>query len=161
MTILNKIPGMRDNELLNLFQNALRLLREERMIKESNDVLDAIQQEWSKRLELAKQKNYKADTPEEGMLKTLGYKVGNDAEPQKIRYQLLNFIITGHLPFVGSPAYMLEWGEPCSRERYNKLTRVIRRLAFKSSHFENMEKAVSDWEDDLIWLEKEWRNKFY
>ena len=150
---------MNDADLLKLFKNALRLVREERLVTEAQEAIEAIQLEWEKRLELAKGKKYKADIPEEGMLRTLGYKVGNDAEPQSVRYQLLNFLITGKLPFVGSPAHMLEWGEPFSKERYNKLTRVIRQLAFKGSNFPNMKKAVADWEDDLDWLEKEWKSR--
>lgn len=161
MSIVNKIPGMGDNDLLKLFKNALRLIREERMVKEAQDVTFAIQQEWARRMELAKEKNYKAETPEEGLLKTMGYKVGNDAEPQHVRYQLLNYIITGQLPFVGSPAYMLEWGEPSTKERYRKLHRVIKILASSGAHFDNMEKAVADWEDDLVWLEQQWRHHFY
>lgn len=161
MSIIDKIPGMGDNDLMKLFKNALRLIREERMVKEAQDVTFAIQQEWGKRMELAKEKNYKAETPEEGLLKTMGYKVGNDAEPQHVRYQLLNYIITGQLPFVGSPAYMLEWGEPSTKERYRKLHRVIKILASSGARFDNMEKAVADWEDDLVWLEQQWRHHFY
>ena len=160
MTILEKIPDMGDKDLLTLFYNASSLISEGRMMKESANVLVAIQKEWAKRLELAKQNEYKADTPDDGMLKALGYKVGKDRAPRKVRHQLLNFIITGQLPFVGSPAYVFEWGEPSTKERYRKLHRVISSLAFAGSHLTSMEIAVGDWQEDLEWLEKNWQHHF-
>lgn len=161
MNVLEKIPSMNDNQLSTLLSNAQRLIYENKRLEKAKAVVRAIQDEWSKRLAGYRSGSYKADTPEEGLLKRVGYKVGNSGESTKMRHQLLDFIITGVLPPVGSPAYMAEWGTPDSKVRYRKLHRVIRTLASSGGHFSNMEKAVDEWEDDLSYLEREWRPKYY
>ena len=75
---------MGDKDLLTLFYNASSLISEGRMMEESANVLVAIQKEGAKRLELAKQNEYKADPPDDGMLKALGCKVGKDQAPTRI-----------------------------------------------------------------------------
>ena len=66
--------------------------------------------------------------------------------------------MSGTLPPVASPAYMAEWSEPNTRQRYRKLHRVIRVLASSGKKFPNMELAVQNWEDDLVYLERTWSN---
>ena len=102
---------------------------------------------------------YKAATPENGVLSVVGYKVGNEGEKTSIRRKLLDFIMTENLPPVGSPAYMAEWGEKMSKERYRKLHRVIRVLASSGKTLGNMDKAVIEWEEDLDYLENNWKFK--
>ncbi len=65
------------------------------------------------------------------------------------------------LPPVSSPAHMAEWGKKLTKTRYRKLHRVIRVLASSGKTMGNMDKAVSEWEDDLEYLEKTWASKFY
>ena len=156
MSITKNIPNMDDNRLSVLFFNAQKLISEGKRLEEAKSVVQAVQTEWRKRLEAFRQGGYRADTPEEGVLKTVGYKVGNDGIGEAMRHQLLDFVMTGTLPPVGSPAHMEEWGEPHSTTRYRKLHRVIRVLASSGKHFENMRKAVQEWEDDLLYLEHRW-----
>ena len=69
---------MDDNKLAKLFTNALEMKRKKKMEENADNVIKAVQAEWKKRLELYQKGSYKADTPDQGVLKTVGYKVGND-----------------------------------------------------------------------------------
>jgi hypothetical protein len=154
--ILEKIPSMDDNSLARLLGNAQTLLAKDPENQDAQKAIDAVQAEWAQRLALFKDGIYKASTPENGVLSVVGYKVGNDGGSEKQRRLKLDFIMTGVLPPVASPAYMAEWGEPGTKDRYRKLHRVIRVLASSGKSFPNMELAVQQWEDDLVYLEQTW-----
>ena len=47
--IIDKIPTMKNQDLLNLFQNVVRMLAEEEKVEEANLVLTAIESEWQKK----------------------------------------------------------------------------------------------------------------
>ena len=89
----------------------------------------------------------------------VGYKVGNEGEKTSIRRKLLDFIMSENLPPVGSPAYIAECGEKMSKDRYRKLHRVIRVLASSGKTKGNRDKAVIEWEEDLEYLENNWKFK--
>jgi hypothetical protein len=161
MSIIEKIPSMGDNDLRQLFLNANRQIEKSKMVDQAVAVIDAIEVEWKRRLKSFEAGQYKADTPEEGVLKAVGYKVGNDGRSVAIRHQLLDYIMTRALPPIGSPAYIAEWGEPMTKNRYRKLHRVIKVLASSAKHFENMDVAVLQWESDLEHIEKKYRHHFY
>ena len=138
--IVEKIPSMDDNQILRLFNNAMRLSEKPAKANEAEIVLLAIQNEWLKRLLRYHQCQYKAATPEVGMLKTLG----NDGDKSAKRRKILDFIMTGVLPPVSSPAYVAEWGEPSTSKRYRKLHRTIQALKSGADHFDNREKRPSN-----------------
>lgn len=154
MKIISKIPAMSDNELSKLFTNALELIHNKKMVDSAQQVLEAIQIEWSKRLEAYKDGEYKADTPEKGVLKTLGYRVGNDGVSSEKRKMLIDYLLNEQLPPVGSPAHMAEWGEPSSKQRYRKAHRVIQVLKSSASTLGYMDKAAKEWAEDLDYMEK-------
>jgi hypothetical protein len=154
--IVEKIPSMDDNQILHLFNNAMRLSEKPEKANEAEVVLLAIQNEWLKRLLRYQQHQYKAATPEVGMLKTLGYHVGNDGDKSAKRRKILDFIMTGVLPPVSSPAYVAEWGEPRTSKRYRKLHRTIQALKSGADHFDNREKAAIEWAEDLEYIEATW-----
>ena len=83
-------------------------------------------------------------------------KVGNEGEKPAIRQQMLDYIMSDILPPVSSPAYMAEWGEKLSPQRYRKLHRVIQVLASSGQTMGNMDKAVNEWKADLKYLEDKW-----
>ena len=85
---------MDDNKLTKLFANALEMKRKRKMEENADNVIKAVQQEWDKRLKLQKEGRYKADTPDQGVLKTVGYKVGNDGVSKEVREYLLEYILT-------------------------------------------------------------------
>lgn len=156
MKIISKIPAMSDNELSKLFTNALELIHNKKMVKDAQEVLKAIQAEWSKRLDAYNDGKYKAETPEKGVLKTLGYRVGNDGVGIEKRRILIDYLLNQQLPPVGSPAHMAEWGEPSSKQRYRKAHRVIQVLKSSASTLGYMDKAEREWEEDLAYMEKTW-----
>ena len=155
--VLLKIPSMNDNDLLDLYKNAVRLISNDKF-PDAEEVVKGIGDEWGKRLAQAKEGRYKATTPDIGMLKSLGYSVGESGVRTQKRRIILDTVITENLPIIGSPAYTLEWGEKNSRKRYKKLHRTIQ--AFISGavtqNRSNMEKAVIEWKEDLEYVE----NKF-
>jgi len=156
LKVLENIPLMDDNKLAKLFTNALEMKRKKKMEENADNVIKAVQAEWKKRLELYQKGSYKADTPDQGVLKTVGYKVGNDGVSHEVREYLLDYILTSQLPPIGSPAYIAEWGKESSALRYRKLHRVIRVLASSAITLGNMKKAATEWEEDLLYIEKKW-----
>lgn len=157
MKIIQQIPQLSDNKLATLFQNAQDWIYRGGVVEDAAAVISAIEQEWKERLSAYHRGRYKAETPPEGVLKAIGYRVGNHGLPEAKRHQLLDYAILGVLPPIGSPAYMAEWGPPSSRKRYRKLHRVIRVLASSAKTLGNMDLAASDWEDDLVYIEHRWR----
>ena len=159
LKVLQNITKLDDNALSRLFINAQKLLEKNDENFDARQVIDAIKSEWETRLQLFKQNKYKAATPENGLLSVVGYKVGNEGEKTSIRRKLLDFIMSENLPPVGSPAYIAEWGEKMSKDRYRKLHRVIRVLASSGKTKGNRDKAVIEWEEDLECLENNWKFK--
>lgn len=154
--MVKKIPLMDDNALARLLGNALDLIHRNNNVTDARAVISAIEAEWARRLDDYNAGQYKAETPPEGVLRAIGYRVGNNGLPEAKRHQLLDFAITGTLPPVGSPAYIAEWGAPKTWRRYAKLHRVIRGLATSANTLGNMEVAAADWEADLKYIERKW-----
>ena len=78
MKVIEKIPSMSDNELSRLFANVMDFIDKKKQLDDAVRVKEAIQQEWQRRLNAFEQGKYKAETPEKGVLSTIGYRVGND-----------------------------------------------------------------------------------
>lgn len=145
------IETMSDEELLKLYNNCQAAIENNKPNKaRAEEILEQLMAVWQKR--------DKADSPETGLLKTMGYRVGNGGLPTRKRWDVLDRIMsTPQLPFVGSPAYMKEWGGPNSATRYRKLHRVIVIQRSSASHKDGREKACADWSEDLDYLEREWQ----
>jgi hypothetical protein len=150
--IVDKIPTMADEQLLNLFKNAIRMLSKSNN-SDAQVVVGAIGQEWKKRLDLARIGVYSPDTPNIGMLATLGYHVGSVAgEKTSIRRKILAYVLEKELPLVGSPAYTHEWGSPTSPKRYEKLIKFFYGHLNNKAHAENAQ-AIIEWSEDLEWVQ--------
>jgi hypothetical protein len=105
-TIVDRIPNMTDPELLVLFENATRRLSENKNAAAAQDALSAIEREWKTRLDAARAKPHRYDTPAVGMLATLGYRVGaTKGETTAVRRRILKHVFEGQLPMVSSPGY--------------------------------------------------------
>lgn len=165
MSMAKKIPDLSDNQIEQVFSNVLNILAKAADGKEPPEkiaaakrVLEAIEQEWAKRAELAGKGVYKAERPEKGILATLGYHVGNEGVSLSKRRKILDFILTRNLPVVQSPAYMQQWGAPGSPERLWKLASTIAYLAREKRSFKNESyaKAILEWEADMDWLYQEY-----
>ena len=156
MKVIEKIPSMSDNELSRLFANVMDFIDKKKQLDDAVRVKEAIQQEWHRRLNAFEQGKYKAETPEKGVLSTIGYRVGNDGLPAEKRKLLLDYLIEEILPPVGSPAHMAEWGEPETRICYMKAHRVIQVLASSGKTLGYLDKATNEWLEDLKYLEESW-----
>ena len=152
---------MNDNDILSLYKNALRLISKGSN-QDAEAVIQAIQTEWAERLSKARQGRYKSTTPRVGMLGTLGYSVGQSGVKTKLRRIILDQVVSGELPIVGSPAYTLEWGKPNTKERYRKLLRTLQALKSNGMTRENwdMDKAVIEWAEDIEYIETKYQDTF-
>jgi hypothetical protein len=91
----------------------------------------------------------------EGMLAFLGYRVGTtQGVDDQVRRQILNAAFASVLPPVNDRQYLREWAGPSSAPRLRRLANEIARFArnAKRKRSANMESAISDWEDDLQYL---------
>lgn len=152
---------MSDGDLEQMFRNCVNAIAEGKPnAAEAQAWLSAINAVWKVRLAAAAAGLYKAETPEIGVLKTIGYQVGKDGVPRARRRALLDYAMSGDLPFVGSPAHMLQWGDPGSETRYRKVHRVLARLTAKARALgDHMSAAAETWEEDIAYIEQAWRAK--
>jgi hypothetical protein len=155
--VIEKIPTMSDEDILALLHNATRLLAKGPNLA-AESVIKAIEREWKVRLDRARAGTSSTARPNDGMLATLGYRVGSvNGEKMPIRRQILKLVLEQlQLPIVGSPAYTDEWGEPKSSKRHEKLVRFLEsQLANPgNTNRPNMEKAMIEWAEDLNWVQK-------
>ena len=86
--MVKKIIEYTDEGLLTLFSNAMNLIEKGQRVQEAEDVIKKIELEWEERLKKYLFADEKADRPSRGMLKTIGYAVGNDGVGT-VRRQLL------------------------------------------------------------------------
>lgn len=131
-----------------------RLVDETNQLKkiEIETVILLIKQEWMRRLE---EDGLSSGAPAEGIMSTMGYRVGDtQGIKQEYRTMIMIEILKGPLPFVESPSYMREWGEDGSLDRYSKLKRFLNG-EINSPLQKNNYRAISEWKEDLIWLEDE------
>jgi hypothetical protein len=155
--IINAIPTMSDQQLLNLFKNAVQLISRSEN-PDAQSVLAAIEREWKQRLDRARDGKTIAERPSRGMLQELGYKVGESGERTPTRRQILTHLLEHELPLVGSPSYTDEWGTPNSPKRYWKLVRFFESQLTNRAHHNrahhNMDKAMIEWSEDLEWVQR-------
>src|SRR5262245_29439715 len=143
LKILNSIPAMSDEQLLNLFKNAAQKISKGQNA-DAEQALAAVEREWKARLERARDGKLVHDRPSKDMLQELGYKVGENGERTQARRQILSLLLERELPMVGSPAYTDEWGTPNSPKRYWKLVRFFEAQLTNRAH-RNMDKAMIEW----------------
>ena len=92
--------------------------------------------------------------PAEGIMSIMGYRVGDtQGIRKKYRIKIMIDVLTKPLPFVDSPSYMQEWGEPETKKRYNKLKNFL--IGEINNPLQrNNYRAISEWKEDLEWLLK-------
>ena len=96
---------------------------------------------------------------QEGLLSYVGYQVGNEGKPRKVRQSILDWVFHNRLPRVKSESYMLEWGDPETSARLKKMANAL--AAFtrneKRKTHADYTMAIRDREIDLKYL----RDKYY
>jgi hypothetical protein len=168
---IQQIPHLDLRQLVKMFNNALRVLIDEKQAAKASDarrLKSLIQREWSKRefpifkASAACDHDYAGNCPDEGMLSFLGYHVGNDGQPQPLRRAILVEICEGELPPVCSQTYLAQWGAPRSPERYHKLVRTLIALAESESRKpqQNLKRAIGERIDDLRFLRDRYGLRF-
>ena len=94
-----------------------------------------------------------------GLLRHLGYRVGQQGEPPHRRHEILTSAVL--LPDRLLPTqHLRNWGRAGTATRVGEVRGMIalfRRLASGRSTF-NMTKAMRDWQNDLDWLAAEFRS---
>ena len=154
--IIEKIPKMRDEDLVVLFGHAANKLSTEPNL-EAESVIAAIEREWILRLDRARAGTHSTARPAEGMAAKMGYRVGSvNGEKTPNRRRILTHLLERQLPMVGSPAYTDEWGAPKTIKRYEKLTRFLESQLSNPANINrpNMERAMIEWGEDLEWVRK-------
>lgn len=155
--IIERIPHFSDQQIINQFHNALdEIQKNGPRSAEAVLVIEAIQIEWQKRYAEISRGERKGALPKTGVLGVLGYHVGKEATALAKRRQIIDFVITGHLPLVLSPAHMAEWGQPNSLVRYEKLRRSLFTFRQKLRKDSNTEKAENEYTLDLDYLKSRW-----
>ena len=94
----------------------------------------------------------------DGIFSYVGYRVGKtNGVDRQTRHSILECIYKLNLPNVKSKKYMQEWGKPCSENRLQKMVNVLSRFSVNAKNRNQivMMLAISEWEDDLFYLYKE------
>lgn len=101
---------------------------------------------------------YEADWPKVGLLKHMGYKVGNGGiKKVKQRQKILKKVyVSSDLPVVKSRSYMDEWGKAKSCKRLQKMANSL------ATFYKNARRrhdpptlAICHWKTDLDWIHEE------
>jgi len=97
------------------------------------------------------------DRPALGVLKGIGYSVGNIGVEAGTRHLLIDYLVDGQiLPPIKDQSYMAEWGNSRTVKRYFKAYRVLDRFAQEYWSSETHTRAVSNWLNDLTYMERKW-----
>lgn len=179
-----KLPDMRVDEIMQLFQNAVRMLADEgRRPSHSaaREVLSAIGGEWARRKRQPPDPDGMFDWPStradggDGQLRTDGwlpqgllgfveYRVGRtQGVSAPVRRALLHEIFTGELPAVFPAEYLDEWGDPSTAGRLQEMAETIAALTRNAKRRRMAPRdAIRDWESDLRFLyERYYVNYFH
>lgn len=102
-------------------------------------------------------RNITVYSPEIGLLKLLGYTVGNNGLSTEKRHHILQYVFYGELPPGLPTEYLYEWGAAGSRTRLLKLANTLASFArnAKKNLRADLSEAIHNWEDDLEWVRRE------
>jgi hypothetical protein len=91
---------------------------------------------------------------DQGLLKFMGYAVGQKGAYRNRRQQVLDYVFNEKVPKVQSNEYMAEWGEPKSINRLKKLADSLATFArnARRRRSSDMDHAIAEWEEDLKYL---------
>lgn len=100
---------------------------------------------------------------DEGLLKFMGYAVGQNGAYCNRRQQVLDYVFNETVPKVQSYEYMAEWGEPKSVDRLKKLANSLATFArnARRRRSSDMDHAIAEWEEDLRYLKETYYDRKY
>jgi hypothetical protein len=122
--------------------------------REAMDLLEFIKSVWAEdRQEL--EDIPCQSSPDRGMLKALGYRVGEAGVETAVRRLILDYLLTEDaLPAIHGLGYMKAWGLASEEIRPAKLRRVLRNLADEKRFDIENDKAVREWTADIAYLDQ-------
>ena len=119
-------------------------------------IIEEIKKEIPRRIERGEKieslKDISDERPETGLLKVMGYKVGNDGESTQVRRDILEAIYRGPIPHVHSIAYMEEWGKDGTKKRFNKLRNTL--WGLRNRMRSSADLAREHYTNDIKWLDE-------
>jgi hypothetical protein len=146
-----------DASLIIMFQNCMRAIRRGGpRVTVAEQLINTINLEMNRRLARANAYHFTAETPSVGLLKTMGYSVGNNGETIETRREIIDYIMTKPLPPISSISYMASWGDPLSQRRYQKLCRTLESFVSNAHSRCSMDLACYHWEQDLLYIQEKW-----
>jgi len=158
--IISNLPNLDLDQLAKIFLNCCDVISSDKSEKyEAELIIDAIKLEWKKKSRLI---GTSRTRPSIGMLGFLGYKVGQEGETKKRRQFILNYVVNEQLPFIQSPMYVKEWGDPKTKKRYIKTANVIKSFISKYTNYNQSgyEKALLEWKEDIDYLRLLYSDQF-
>mgnify|MGYP003666432847 CR=1 FL=1 len=182
--VIRGLPTKSTSELRQIWLNAVRMMQrtQSHNLIHLNRLMENIESEWQRRAATAspgdeeyfkwptteapaaKQSMGAIDVPGQGMLSYLEYHVGRtNGQATKVRQTLLDRVFAGKLPPVFDRAYMMQWSEPGSARRLEKMAETLSAFArnFKRRDDDRMDQAIREWEADLNYIfEKYYVGKF-
>ena len=157
MYLLAILQHKDDASLIIMFQNCMRAIRRGGpRVTVAEQLINTINLEMNRRLALANAYHFSAETPSVGLLKAMGYSVGNNGETIETRREIIDYIMTKPLPPISSISYMASWGDPLSQRRYQKLSRTLESFVSNSHSRGSMDLACYQWEQDLLYIQEKW-----
>jgi hypothetical protein len=94
-----------------------------------------------------------AQWPEVGLLRFVGYTVGENGVSRFQRRKILDAVFQSELPNINSPEYMQEWGLAGTSTRLQKTAVTIAAFVRNAKRrINNMSEAIFEWESDLDYL---------
>jgi hypothetical protein len=146
-----------DANVITMFQNCMRAIRlGGPRATNAEQLIDTITLEMNRRLARASAQQFSSETPSVGLLKTVGYSVGNNGETTPTRHAIIDYIMTKPLPPIGSISYMVSWGDPLTLKRYQKLCRTLESFISNANSRYSMGLACYHWEQELRYIQEKW-----
>jgi hypothetical protein len=130
------------------------LVRSQSGDREAMELLEFIKWVWAEDRQELKDIPCQS-SPDRGMLKALGYRVGEAGVETAVRRLILDYLLTEDaLPAIHGLGYMREWGLASEETRPAKLRSVLRNLADEKRFDIENNKAVREWTADIAYLDK-------
>lgn len=96
--------------------------------------------------------------PETGVLKHMGYTVGQQGLSAAARHQILDRVMVVELVpgSAGASSYIQQWGQPMTAGRLHKIANCLAAFAvsMKRVKARDYREAIADWESDLKYLQE-------
>jgi hypothetical protein len=101
--------------------------------------------------------------PQVGLLRHMGYRVGDNDPGFTKHRKTLRLVFHGPIPSVCDEAYMAQWGDNCSVRRLRKLAWSIASFANARLRQEDgdADAAIVAWKSDLEWLRDEYYEGYF